>query len=173
MSEIDSTLEEPPFNLEELTAARSTNPAWRVDLMLREIGGGKLATADLDAISLQPGATALRVSGLDQSTFETLVEYHGRQFTALHFWKCPRIQDFSPLESLPDLALVSIYWNQRTSRLWNLAKTPKLRGLEFEDFSRLRDLEDLGNAVAIEELSFGDKIWVNDGRRVARAGWRG
>jgi hypothetical protein len=160
MSEIDSRPREPPLNLEELTAARSMNPARRVDLLLREIGGGKLAAAGLDAISLRPDATALRVSGLDQSTFETLVERHGRQFTALHFWKCPRVQDFSPLENLPDLALVSIYWNQRTSRLWNLAKTPKLRGLEFEDFSRLRDLDDLGNAVAIEELSFGDKIWV-------------
>src|SRR4051794_3151516 len=98
MSDTDSRLQEPPFNLEELTA-RSTNPAWRVDLLLREIGGGKLAAADLDAISLQPDATALRVSGLDQSIFETLVEHHGRQFTALHFWKCPRVQDFSPLEN--------------------------------------------------------------------------
>ncbi len=96
-------------NLDELTAARSTNPAWRVDPMLRDIGDGKLAAADLDAISLQPDTTVLRVSGLDQSTFETLVEHHGRQFTALHFWKCPRIQDFSPLESLADLMLVSIY----------------------------------------------------------------
>jgi hypothetical protein len=156
MSEIDS----PPVNLKELTAARSTNPAWRVDLMLRDVGGGKLAAGDLDAISLQPDAPALRVSGLDQATFEKLVEHRGQQFTALHLWKCPRIQDLSPLESLPDLTLVSIYWNQRTAKLWNLAKTPKLRGLEFEDFTRLKDLEDLRNAVAVEELSFGDKIWV-------------
>lgn len=160
MSEIDPMPGDPPINLAALTAARSTNPAWRVYLVLREIGGGKLAAGDLDAIALQPDATALRVSGLDQATFEKLVEQHGQQFTAIQFWKCPRIQDFSPLESLPDLAVVSIYWNQRTSRLWNLAKTPKLRGLEFEDFSRLRDLEDLRNAVAIEELSFGDKVWV-------------
>ena len=160
MSEIDSARELPPPNLEELTLVRSTNPAWRVHLILPAIGGGRLAVSDLDAISLQPEATALRVSGLDQATFETLVEQHGQQCTAIHFWKCPRIQDFSPLESLPDLTLVSIYWNQRTSKLWNLAKTPKLRGLEFEDFSRLRNLEDLRNAAAIEELSFGDKIWV-------------
>ena len=160
MSEIDSRSEDPPATLEQLTTPRSTNPSWRVDLVLPEIGGGKLAMADLDAIWLQPRATALWVSGLDQVTFERLVERHGQQFTALHLWKCPRIEDFSPLESLTELALVSIYWNQRTSKLWNLARTPKLRGLEFEDFSRLRDLEDLRNAVAIEELSFGNKIWV-------------
>jgi len=159
MSDIDSA-PLPPSNLKELTVARAKNPIWRVDLMLRDIGGGRLAVRDLDAISRQPEATVLRVSGLDQATFETLVEQHGPQFTAIQFWKCPRVQDFSPLESLPDLALVSIYWNQRTSKLWNLAKTPNLRGLEFEDFSRLRDLEDLRNAVAIEELSFGDKVWV-------------
>ena len=160
MSEINSGPEVPPSNLAELTAARATNPAWRVDLMHREIGGGKLAVADLDGIAHHPHATALRVCGLDQSNLETLVGRYGHQFTSLHLWKCPRIQDFSPLEDLPDLTLVSIYWNQRTTKLWNLAKTPNLRGLEFEDFTRLRDLDDLGNAVAIEELSFGDKVWV-------------
>ena len=98
MSEIDSARELPPSNLEELTLVRSTNPAWRVDLILPAIGGGRLAVSDLDAISLQPEATALRVSGLDQATFETLVEQHGQQFTAIHFWKCPHIQDFSALE---------------------------------------------------------------------------
>lgn len=162
MSPIDSASQPPPSNLEELTLGRRTNPDWRVDLIQPEIGGGRLAAGDLDAISLQPDATALRVSGLDQATFETLVERHGRQFTALHLWKCPRIQDFSPLESLPDLTLVSIFWNQRSTRLWNLAATPKLRGLEFEDFSRLRDLEDLRNAVALEELTFGDKVWMKN-----------
>ena len=160
MSGIESASPPPPSNLEELTLARATNPAWRVDLMLKEVGGGRLSESALQAIETQPQATALRVSGLDQATFETLVHRHGQQFTAIQLWKCPRIEDFSALEDLPNLALVSIYWNQRASRLWNLSKTPKLRGLEFEDFTRLRDLEDLRNAVAVEELSFGDKVWV-------------
>ena len=127
---------------------------------MKEVGGGRLSESALDAVLLHPQATALRVSGLDQATFETLVQRHGQQFAALHFWKCPRIEDFSALESLPNLALVSIYWNQRATRLWNLAKTPKLRGLEFEDFTRIRDLEDLRNAVAVEQVSFGDKVEV-------------
>jgi hypothetical protein len=159
MSEMDQGTDGPPLSLEELTVIGRQTPSWRVDLMLRDGGCGKFSEADLDAIALRPDATALRVSGLDQSTFEAFVARYGRQFTALHFLGCPLIHDFSPLEGLPDLILVSINWNQRTTRLWDLSKTPNLNGLGFESFTRLRDLGDLTNAVAIEEVIFGDQLW--------------
>lgn len=165
MSEPGPTHVRWPSSLAELRAVNPTNPAWLVDLVQPEINGGRVVPADLDAISGQPEATALRVSGLDQSTFETLVEHHGRQFTALILWKCPRIQDFTPLESLPDLTLVSIYWNQRASALWNLEMTHRLRGLEIDAFTRLHDLESLRGAVAIDELKFGD--WIRNRAVVA------
>jgi hypothetical protein len=104
-------------------------------------------------------ATALRVSGLDQATFETLVARLDVRFSALHFWKCPRIVDLTPLESLPQLRLVSFYWNQRTSRLWDLGRTPNLAGLRLFDFTRLHDLADLTRGSSLVELDLGDAVW--------------
>jgi hypothetical protein len=128
-------------------------------LVLPEIGGGRMREADLATIADHPEASALQVSGLDQQTFERLVADYGGQFTGIEFWKCPRIADFSPLEDLPDLQLVAVYWNQRTTRLWDLSRNSKLRGLRFDDFTRLHDLRDVSGGGALKELEFGDLIW--------------
>ena len=128
-------------------------------LVLPEIGGGRLDASHLATIADHPEAHALTVSGLDQPTFERLVTEHGRQFSAIEFWKCPRIADLSPLEDLPGLRLVSFYWNQRATRLWDLTRTPGLAGLNLDDFTRLHDLADLAEGTNLRELAFGDMIW--------------
>jgi hypothetical protein len=148
-----------PESLTELRRARSADAGWLVDLVLPDIGGGRFASADFARVEQRPDASALRVSGLDQPTFEELISQHGGQFAAIQFWKCPRLTDLTPLESLPDLRLVSFYWNQRASRLWDLTKTPALVGLHFDDFTRLRDLSDLAVGSSLIELEFGDAVW--------------
>lgn len=55
--------------------------------------------------------------------------------------------------------MVSFYWNQRATRLWDLRKTPKLAGLHFDDFTRLHDLVDLARGTSLVELEFGDAVW--------------
>jgi hypothetical protein len=99
------------------------------------------------------------ISGLDQATFESLVAQYGTRFSAIEFWKCPRIADLSPLEDLPDLQLVAFYWNQRATRLWNISRNPRLTGLCFEDFDRLHDLRALQSGASLQELEFGDAVW--------------
>jgi hypothetical protein len=133
--------------------------AWLVNLVMPKIGGGRLDESHLAAIGENPSARALRISGLDQATFERLVARYGPQFSAIEFWKCPRIADLSPLEDLPDLQLVAFYWNQCATRLWNLSRNPRLTGLCFEDFTRLHDLRDLEAGIALKELQFGDAVW--------------
>lgn len=130
-----------------------------LELILPEIGGGKLAPKDLSAIEASPDATALRISGLEQNTFKQLIECYGSQFSALYFWKCPRIVDLTPLEDLSNLRLAAFFWNQRTTRLWDFSRTPNLRGLFLKDFTRLHDLSDLSAATSLNELEFGDMIW--------------
>lgn len=98
------------------------------------------------------------ISGLDQATFEYLIARYGAQFLAIEFWKCPRIADLSPLEELPGLRLAGFYWNQRATRLWNLARNPGLTGLSFEDFTRLHDLSDLQAGRSLQELAFGGAL---------------
>lgn len=148
-----------PESLIELRRARPASEAWLLDLVLPEIGGGRFAAADFAGVEERPDATALRVSGLDQPTFEALISRYGSRFSAIQFWKCPRITDFTPLESLPELRLVSVYWNQRTTRLWDLTKTPALVGLHLDDFTRLHDLGDLAAGKSLVELEFGDAVW--------------
>lgn len=101
---------------------------------------------------------SVRVSGLDQPMFEHLVRRYGGRIAAINFWKCPRIEDLTPLEDLPHLRWVSSYWNQRVSRLWDFRRTPRLQGLAFEDFRKVTVLDDLTAATSLQELVFGDVI---------------
>lgn len=147
------------ITLNELHAARANTEPWLVDLVQPEIGGGRLHQTDLSRIESHTGAHALRVSGLDQTTFEELVLCYGDRFTAIHFWKCPGIRDLSPLQSLPHLRLISFFWNQRAEHLWDLAATPNLTGLRLYDFTRLHDLTDISRGSSLRELEFGDAVW--------------
>ncbi len=150
----------PTSNLAGLLREYRIPRPWRVELVLPEIGGGRLSLDSLSAIEKKPRATQLTISGLDQDTFESLVVKYGSQFLGIHFWKCPRIADLSALEQLPGLTHVAFYWNQRATRLWDLSRNPNLRGLQFEDFSKLHDLSDLASAASLEELRFGNAVWA-------------
>ncbi len=133
--------------------------SWLFSLVLPEIASGRLTVSDLASVDVPASATALRVSGVDQASFEALVSRLGSRFSAIEFWKCPRIADLSPLEDLPQLRVVSFYWNQRATRLSDLGKTPELSGLRIGDFSRLHNLVDLATAGSLVELEFGDAVW--------------
>lgn len=148
-----------PTNLLDLRRKDRVDPRWLLNLVLPEIGGGRFDESHLAGVASDPNARALRVSGLDQATFEALVSRHGAQFSAIEFWKCPRIADLTPLEDLTGLRLVSFYWNQRATRLWDLSRTPQLVGLHFDDFTRLHNLSDLEGGEALVELEFGDAVW--------------
>jgi len=127
-------------------------------LVQPEIGGGKLDAEQLGVLDSVPAAPALHVSGLDQTAFERLVADYGHRYTAIHFWKCPRVEDLSPLEDLPFLELVAFYWNQRATRLWDFRRTPRLRGLSFKDFRKLTALDELVSATSLDQLVFGDAV---------------
>lgn len=147
-----------PSGLAELHGGKDSAP-WLMTLVQRETGGGRLTASDLDTVDVPQAATALRVSGLDQTSFEALISRWGTRFSAIQFWKCPRVADLSPLEDLPQLRLASFYWNQRATRLWDLRRTPLLTGLHLYDFTRLHDLSDLIVAASLVELEIGDAVW--------------
>jgi hypothetical protein len=145
-------------SLQELCAVNTPQP-WCIDLIQPELSGGRTTPTDLDRIAARPEATAIRVSGLDQKTFERLVTRHGSQFDAIYFWKSGRVADLTPLETLPHLRFVAFYVNQRTTRLWDLRRTERLIGLQFDNFTRLQALDDLATGGTLEELVFGNALW--------------
>ncbi|WP_426297752.1 hypothetical protein [Arthrobacter sp. R-11] len=152
-------MEPGPKDLLELRRAGEAKPKWFLDFVQPQIGGGKFDPRHLSKIEGHPDATALRISGLDQAVFERLISSYGKQFTAVEFWKCPRIEDLTPLEDLSGLRMVSFYWNQRSMRLWNLSRTPHLTALRVEDFIRFHRLDDLLDGHALRELIIGDAVW--------------
>jgi hypothetical protein len=133
-------------------------PAWHVQIYQKELNGGKASERDLVRLEETPEATALSISGLDQRVFEALVRRFSGQLNALHLWKCPRIESFAPLEDMSGLAYLAIYWNTKVVRLWDLRKTPLLRGLHFDDVSKVHSLAELEAAQSLHELSFGSAI---------------
>lgn len=92
-----------------------------------------------------------------------MVSDYGTQFKEIELWKCPKLDDLTPLEDLADLRMVSIFWNQRRTRLWDLARTPCLTALRIEDFTRLHQLDDRGVGQTLKELIVGDAV---EGRSV-------
>ena len=134
---------------------RAPDSPTRVTLIQPELSGGKITRSEIDAL-LSRGASIVTVSGLDQDTFEYMVRRYGEQLVALHFWKCPRIDDFSPLEGVGKLTFAAFYWNQKATRFWNFSRTPSLSGLFFENFKKVEDLADLADASSLRELEFGN-----------------
>mgnify|MGYP002078667306 FL=1 len=126
-----------------------------IRLVEPEIGGGRISKVKIDQIG-DSDAQHLEISGLRQDTFEYLVQKYGDQFLEIKFWKCPRIEDLSPLEALSSIRAIHYYWNQKTSRLWNFAKNPNLTVLSFHNFVHLQDLSDLASAKALQILDFGN-----------------
>lgn len=132
---------------------------WLLDLRLPETNGGSFDIAELRSIELAPEIIALRISGLDQPGFETVIERHGQQLRGLCLWKCPRIVDFTPLEDLEHLRHLCIYWNHRATHLWNMAANPDLVALEAADLRKISDLGPLERGQGLRELWIGDKTW--------------
>ncbi len=130
-----------------------------LSLIQRELNGGKITLSQIDTIADHPQATTLAISGLEQATLEHFVNRFGNQFEGIMFWKCPRVADLTPLESLTKPRFIEYFWNQKATRLWNLDKSTGLRGLRITDFRKLNDLTDLATGKALEELELGDAIW--------------
>jgi hypothetical protein len=151
-------------HIETLTELRTHLTAgerdWHVHLVKPDLNGGKTTQQELDIALESRAVTALTISGLDQQSFEHLVTRFGKKLTAIHFWKCPRIDDLSPLEEMRELTHLAFFLNKRATSLWDLSKTRKLRALHFEDFSKLQDLRDLERGSSLSDLAFGNAVWA-------------
>lgn len=136
--------------------ANNINANDYLDLIQPEISGGKITREQIDAIQQLPHREAITISGLRQDTFEYFIVQYGDRFKAIYFWKCPRIEDLTALEQLKDIQYVLFFWNQKVTRLWSLAKNPKLKGLLLYDFMHLHALDDMAHAPSLEQFDIGN-----------------
>jgi hypothetical protein len=128
-----------------------------IRLVERDLSGGRISRETIDTIE-GVQSTSIEISGLRQDTFEYFVSQYGNRFRSIRFWKCPRIDDLTPLEGLWALNTLHFFWNQKTTRFWNLAKTPGLKELSFNDFGHVTDLTDLAASPSLEKLEFGNSF---------------
>src|SRR5262249_45453215 len=149
----------PPPILRNVDLLRSPLPGqcppWRLNLCKRELSGGKTTVADLAAIDDHPQAVDLMISGLDQSSFDTLVTRYGQRFRGIYFFKCQRGAALWARSTVTRVTPLAFFWNQKAPRLWDFRAMTALRGLHFDDFKRMGDLSQLADAQSLEELCFG------------------
>jgi len=130
-----------------------------LSLIQGEISGGRITKQDIDIIGQYPSVSEIAISGLTQDTFEYFIGRYGNQFKAINFWKCPLIMDLKKLELLNEIEYLVFYWNQRAEELWDFSKTKSLKGLGFDDFTRMHDISQISHSPGLEELSFGNMVW--------------
>lgn len=130
-----------------------------ISLIQADISGGRITIKQIDSIKNFPNATEIRISGLTQETFNYFIDSYGQQFKVIDFWKCPLISDLTKLEQLSNVEYLIFFWNQRATHLWDLSKNLQLKGVSFDDFTRMHTLEEIPLAPVLAELNFGDKVW--------------
>ena len=79
----------------------------------------------------------LEIVGMNQKSLEHFCANYGGSYRYLSFFKCQKIQDYSPLEDLQKLEYVNIYWNIRADRLWNFSRNRSLTRLEIRDCKKI------------------------------------
>ena len=104
----------------------------------------------------------LRLTGMNQRSFEYFVQHYAKNYRYLSFFKSQLISNFSPLEDLPNLEEVSVYWNIRADRLWNMQKNTSLKSLEIIDAKKITLKPDLiRTGSALEEIRFKGSAFNN------------
>ena len=129
-------------------------------LVPQDMDGGTTSIEDIAALDAFPEASLLQISGLTQAGLEYLVSRYPMRFSAIEFWKCRPLVDLSPIEALQSPTHLIFHDNNRARGLWDFRRTPALRALMFEDFTKLKDLSDLQRATMLTELEFGNAIWT-------------
>ena len=129
-----------------------------VKLVEPELTGGKISKERIDELHKLEGSKLI-ISGLRQDTFEYFVQNYGKCFKEIEFFKCPRVEDLSPLEDLSQLEHIKWFWNLQAERLWDTAKTEKLKVLELKDFMRVRELKEISNSKTLIELEIRGGMW--------------
>ncbi len=88
-------------------------------------------------MSMGKSKKILEICGMNQQSFEYFIENYGEEYEFLSFFKCQLISDFSPLEKLKHLQGVSIYWNIRSSKLWDMSQNPVLEYLGLDSTKKI------------------------------------
>lgn len=113
-------------------------------------------------MSMGKNTEMLEICGMNQESLEYFVEHYGKTYRYLSFFKCQLIRDFSPLADLSKLEAVSIFWNIRSEKLWNMERNTALRSIRIADAKRMTlSPELLKTSKALESVSLSGSLFSN------------
>jgi len=110
----------------------------------------------LDAVT----ETEIIISGLKQKEFEVFCNEYADKFQIVQLEHCNLINDFSQLEKLQNLQFLIIDWNNKATKLWNMANNLLLKGLLLDDMMKIKHIDGIELAPALEELIIQEGVDV-------------
>ena len=138
----------------------SGTKGYDIDLRQKDVGGGKITKEQIDSIRQYPDAKSIIISGLEQKTFEYFINEYGKQFQAISFWKNKGVEDLSLLSELEHVEFITYFFNQKTTKLWDMSNNKELKGLEIVDFTKLHSIDEIQYAPALEVFNIGNAVWA-------------
>ena len=126
-----------------------------------DVSGGRITEKEIDRLALYENKEAITISGLTQETFEYFIKTYGKELRAVRFFKNKMVEDWSLLGTLPDIEYIHWFYNQRITKLWDMSGNTHLKGLCISDFTRLKNLDGVEKAPALEWFSMRDSVWDN------------
>lgn len=124
-----------------------------------DVSGGIITKKDIDELSGCPSREYVRISGLDQETFEYFIERYGSELKTVYFFKNKAVKDWSMLGALPRLRSITWFHNQKIEKLWDMSGNTNLKAISLNDFTRLKSLDGIEKAKSLKIFSMGDAVW--------------
>ena len=131
-----------------------------INLVQKEVDGGMISREQIDGIREFAGAESIVISGLNQENFDYFVNTYGKQFKAINFWKNKTVSDLSALSGLTDIEYISLFYNQKADRLWDMTDNKKLVALSLSDFNRLHSLAGIEKAGNLKTFYIYDRVYA-------------
>ena len=98
------------------------------------------------------------ISGLKQKEFECFCDSYADKFQIIQLTHCNSINDFSPFGKLQNLQFLTIFWNSKATKLWNMSNNISLKGLCLDEIMKIKTLDGIEFAPALEELTIQEYI---------------
>lgn len=96
------------------------------------------------------------ISGLHQESFEYFILNYAEKFTIIRLVHCNLIRDFTCLETLEDVTFITIDWNNKATKLWNMSRNFKLKSLYFLDVKKITDFTEVTTAPKLVEIAISE-----------------
>ncbi|RHW75238.1 hypothetical protein [Colwellia sp. RSH04] len=130
-----------------------------VNLIQSDTNGGKITSEKIDLIANCDEVSNLKISGLHQDTLEYLINNYARKIHKIELFKCPKVEDLSPLEDLISAKVIVVWWNQKAKTLWDVSKNKCLKKLQLTDLQKVHNLDELSNSTTIENIHIQSGMW--------------